>query len=275
MAPDAAGPSVKTASVNAGRLHGSQRSGTPFSSKSAITSSPIQTRSTPRSRRYGIPPDRDSDSSLSDVEPADSEAETERLHLSPQKQRPKMVVQHADNTATSIAVELTPKKENNAKDPADNALREESPLARTPSNKKRKRDATRSPSVRAQREGSAENVTPPEPPKKKVHTPPSKDSEPAGTVNDDLRSATNGNSRIVKKSSASNGEDEEITSQEPNGDGQLETEDNDAHIDTPDEGQGDENADQAVAPAEDETPDTADAVREDDEGLFLRPGWES
>ena len=62
-----------------------------------------------------------------------------------------------------------------------------------------------------------------------------------------------------------------MTSPEANGDAQPEAEDNDAPIDTPGEGAKDENVEQSAAPMGDETPDTADVVREDDEGMFHMP----
>lgn len=176
-----------------------------------------------------------------------------------------MVVQHADNTATSVPLEASPKKDNDAKDEADDALRELSPLTRTPS-KKRKRDDTGSPSVRGQREGSSDEVALPLHPKKKVHTPSPKESGLDALENDEEHIATNGNSH--SDDDGGNKNDEDVTPPEANGDAQPEAEDNDAPIDTPEEGADDENVEQSAAPTGDETPDTADVVREDDEGMF-------
>jgi len=105
MAPDAGGSSVKSATIAAGRLESSyQRTGSPLSNKvaaNAVLSAAAQTRTTPTKRRNDFQPDRDSDSSLSDFEGADSDAETERLHISPHKQRPGQMVQHTGSSVVT------------------------------------------------------------------------------------------------------------------------------------------------------------------------------
>lgn len=171
MASDTLGSPLKSTGVGSGRL---ARAGTPLVSKT-ITASPIH-RLTPRTRRYGNPPNHESDASLSDHEQpeqeADSEAETERLHLSPQKVRPKMTVQHPDpslKSAAALPVDMSPSRQvvirtdELAEDPAP------SPTPRTNANKKRKREEVGSPSIRAASEESESRPTATHPPKKKVY----------------------------------------------------------------------------------------------------------
>ena len=173
-----------------------------------------------------------------------------------------MVVQHADNTATSTPVDVTPKRDAHSKDVPDNDTREESPSLRS-STKKRKRDETGSPSARVLAESASDSTAPAPPPKKKVHTPVLKASEVTDSAINEI-GATNGKSQPTKDLISSNG-DAEL----PNGDAQPEAEDNEAHVGTPHEDRDDEeNADQPVpTAAEDEEPYTGDVVREDDDGL--------
>jgi len=119
MALDAEGTFVQAASTVSRRLeNSSQRTGNPLRvriTSSSIPSTPLPTRITPQNqnRRSELPftaDDRDSDSSLSEYEVLDSDAETERLHISPPQHQLGMVVQHTSTstvTATAaMAVEI-------------------------------------------------------------------------------------------------------------------------------------------------------------------------
>lgn len=168
MAPDTLGSSVKPSGISTARV---ARAGTPLGVKptASLASSPSHPRLTPRPRRYGLPPDKESNSSLSDNDQPDSEAETERLHISPQKVRPKMLVQHSNSsTTTTIAVDMSPSKQVIV---PDSKLPDESPQSPTPRGtaKKRKREENGSPSVRAVSEDPEERPAGGLPPKKKVH----------------------------------------------------------------------------------------------------------
>lgn len=169
MAPGTVVPLVKPAASSV-RL---QRSITPLSSKINITATTpaVQKKDTPRSRRYEVPSDRASDSGLSDQ--GDSEAETERLHISPQKQRPRMVVQHSNTTpgATTMAVEIPYIKEV-ISDQNDETIGHESrsPTVRSV-NKKRKRDDKEAIICRTPPEDTEDKPIALSPPKKRHHLP--------------------------------------------------------------------------------------------------------
>lgn len=183
MAPDA-GPFVKSAPVAAGRLEASfPRTNSPLSTKitsATLPSAPIQARNTPQKRRAEFPPpaaDRDSDSSLSEYDGADSDAETERLHISPQKKRPGMMVQHTTKPVP-LAFELSSSSDDPAR--AADHVSEPKPAAAnsspaTPSrsqSKKRKRDESsplQPPPAEDPDGGKPAAVLPP--PKKKIHAP--------------------------------------------------------------------------------------------------------
>ncbi|KAI5789143.1 Sds3-like-domain-containing protein [Geopyxis carbonaria] len=179
MAPDAVVPQVKSTGASSARL---QRSVTPLSSNGniSVAISPIQKKDTSRPRRYRIPSGRVSDTSLSDQ--GDSEAETERLHITPQKQRPRMVVQHSNTTTatTAMAVEKPCAKEIIS----DQSGEIFSDISRSPTlrglNKKRKRDDKESAICRAPSEHTEDKPAALSPPKKKHHLPT--DSKEAGHV---------------------------------------------------------------------------------------------
>ncbi|RPB17692.1 hypothetical protein P167DRAFT_531220, partial [Morchella conica CCBAS932] len=160
MAPDAT--AVETQPLSAGALEN-------------LNGPPRPSLSGTRRKHNGHASDRDSESSLSDIG-EDSEAETERLHNSPLKQRPKFVQHRKDSTSTTqaIAIEMPVRKEvllDQGDVFADDAADDSTPSTPTQSSpsKKRKRDFQESPIVRPTEEPKTRPSTPP--PKKKVHTP--------------------------------------------------------------------------------------------------------
>lgn len=171
---------MKSAPVAAGRLEASfPRTNSPLSTKitsTTLPSAPIQARNTPQKRRAEFPPpaaDRDSDSSLSEYDGADSDAETERLHISPQKKRPGMMVQHTTKPVP-LAFELSSSSSDDPARPADH-VSDPKPAANsspvTPSrsqSRKRKRDES-SPLQPPPAEDPPAAALPP--PKKKIHAP--------------------------------------------------------------------------------------------------------
>jgi hypothetical protein len=171
---------VKSATVSTGPL-GSPHLVSSSSSKitsSATTSTALPIRTTPQKRRFDFPPDRDSDSSLSEVEGPDSEAETERLHISPQKQRPRTMLQHpGGNTAsaitTTMALEIPIAADNSSgyrdDTPDKSPLRSASSTPARNSIRKRKREEKESPILLPTSEGL--ETKPPifPPPKRNLH----------------------------------------------------------------------------------------------------------
>ncbi|KAF8534243.1 Sds3-like-domain-containing protein [Trichophaea hybrida] len=117
MAPDAIASIVDSRSAAVGRLENTyQTVGLPLpvqirpSTIPIVT--PLQTRIKPQKRQAKLPSIvyRESDSSLSEYEDFDSDAETERMHTSPKKQRSSMVVQHPSastvTTASAMVLEI-------------------------------------------------------------------------------------------------------------------------------------------------------------------------
>lgn len=239
-----------------------------------------------RRKHNGHASDRDSESSLSDIG-EDSEAETERLHNSPQKQRPKLVVQHrkdSSSTTQTIAIEMLARKDIMldqedafAGDAAGDST-SSTPAQSSPS-KKRKRDTNELPISRPIEELKTRPVTPP--PKKKVHTPqvPPENSSinivegKESSVDEDERPATNGVHQDAQSITVTNGKDARVVKaikvatpvvEESEGNLGQEQEPERAP-----EVEMEENADVAVpVPPEEEPGDTVDVVGVDDEGLL-------
>jgi hypothetical protein len=272
MAADTGVPSVKPATVAVGSLESSPLTSDGFLAPRVSSNDPsppasCNDRTTSQKKGASLPPDRDSDSSLSEFEGPDSEAETERLHISPQKQRPTMMVQHMGNSgvatsATTIPVEIPASRENHdrrhVEDIGDDHSAPETPT-RSPS-KKRKRPDRESPAPRLTSEDLEGKPAVLPPPKKKVHTPasnPEKHTQGQGDA------TTNGDIRSPKNTSVTNGKGchspEEVGSSE---NGEV-AEDN---SESPQKDEvGDGKSDDVAAE------ETGDAIEgpQDDEGLSL------
>lgn len=153
MAPESTTTTVETETIPAGvleSLNGSTRSTLPG----------------PRRKHTSHASDRDSESSLSDIG-EDSEAETERLHNSPQKQRPKLVVHNKGIPSPAMipfSIEF-PVKEAvmNQGEDLDTGVADSAPVTPTTSNsgKKRKRESNGSPCPRPVEESKSRPSTPP------------------------------------------------------------------------------------------------------------------
>lgn len=241
-----------------------------------------------RRKHNGHASDRDSESSLSDIG-EDSEAETERLHNSPQKQRPKLVQHRKDSSSTTqtIAIEMPVRKDvmlDQEDAFVDDIAGDSTPSTPTQSSpsKKRKRDTNESPSVRLMEESKGRPVTPP--PKKKVHTPQASSENGNANVNtnegkksanaddDGYPVVTNGVHQDVQVAIVTNGKDVRTVKSVI----KVATpavEESDSNPDQEQESERvpgvemEENADAAVPiPPEEEPGDTVDAVGVDDEG---------
>ncbi|KAI5848990.1 Sds3-like-domain-containing protein [Tricharina praecox] len=283
MAPDAGGPSVKSATIAAGRLESSyQRTASPLSNKvaaNAVLSASAQTRTTPTKRRNDFQNDRDSDSSLSDFEVADSDAETERLHISPQKQRPGQMVQHTSSsvvTTETMAFEIPVAKEGIFRpataDTTDDHAVHSSPGTPTRSaSKKRKREEI-SPAPQLLPSEVTENsksVQPHAPPKKKVYAPDTQQealgtAKPAASEHKDQHTTANGAPCSPKSAAATNG----ATGHPLNESTSKAATEGPMDIDQqPDDDAEDEDTDQPPsAPAEEEPGESVDVAPDDDEG---------
>lgn len=239
-----------------------------------------------RRKHNGHASDRDSESSLSDIG-EDSEAETERLHNSPQEQRPKLVVQHrkdSSSTTQTIAIEMPARKDVMLDQEdvfADGAAGDSTPPtpAQSSPSKKRKRDTSELPTIRTMEESKTRPVTPP--PKKKVHTPqiPPENSVTNTiegkelNVDEDERPVTNGVHQDAQSIAVTNGKDiravrvvKAATPAVEELDGNL---DQEQESERAPEVEMEENADVTVpVPLEEEPGDTVDAVGVDDEGLL-------
>lgn len=266
MAPDAT-PAVETQTLTVGALEN--------------LNGPLRpTLSGARRKHNGHASDRDSESSLSDIG-EDSEAETERLHNSPQKQRPKLVVQHrkdSSSTTQTIAIEMPARKDimlDQEDGLADDATGDSTPTQSSPS-KKRKRDANELPIIRPIEESKTRPVTPP--PKKKVHTPQVPENNSTNTiekkelnVDEDEHPVTNGVHQDAQSITLTNGKDvramkviKVATPVVEESDSNLDQEQEQERVP---EVEMEENADVAVpVPPEEEPGDTADVVGVDDEG---------
>ncbi|KAL7270744.1 hypothetical protein RUND412_006533 [Rhizina undulata] len=223
--------------------------------------------------------DQESESSLSDLG-EDSEAETERLHNSPQKQRTKVMVQHTGNSSSAtrtISLEASVGKEPTKETelPVGDVPPESKPATPSSSpNKKRKRDDN-SPANSHIEFSKSKPVTPP--PKKKLHSThtdengANPDKKTKANGDSDKVSTTNGDHRETKPANATNGKDDGLIKSkviteksddtdstaehaEHDLDGVPETEMEEEHIDV-----------HIIPPPEDDTADVADAIREDDE----------
>jgi hypothetical protein len=278
MAPDAGGPSLKSAPI-AGRLDSSHpRPLSPLPAKitsNTITSALSQARTTPQKKQANFRPDRDSDSSLSEYEGADSDAETERLHISPQKQRPGMMVQHlggstAMTKASSMAFDI----------PAENPLKPSSETAdeqkagsapgtptRSPSKKRKRDETTPTPRLVPTEDAEGKPVVLP-PPKKKVlaaGTLEDREAVEAATDSSKTQEHPAANEARSPKSAAVTNGNENLPSDESDN---AESTNALTHVDqNRADGAEDEDVDPPPsAPPEDEATDSVDANREDDEG---------
>ncbi|CCX04428.1 Sds3-like-domain-containing protein [Pyronema domesticum] len=187
MAPDAG--FVKSATIAAGKLESYPRTGSPLPTRltsGTISSSPASARTTPSKRRAEFPAlAGDSDSSLSeyDGDVADSDAETERLHISPQKQRPGMTVQHTGSstitTTSAMAFEITVPTLRDATKQTEDTVDEtpaklSSPETPTRSQTKKRKREEGSPTPKTPVPEEDDETTPKQaaqPPKKKVFSP--------------------------------------------------------------------------------------------------------
>lgn len=266
MAPDAT-PAVETQILTVGALEN-------------LNGPPRPSISGARRKHNGHASDRDSESSLSDIG-EDSEAETERLHNSPQKQRPKLVVQHrkdSSSTTQTIAIEMPVRKDIMLDQEdvfTDDAGGDSTPVQSSPS-KKRKRDANELPIIRPIEESKTRPVTPP--PKKKVHTPQVLESGSTNAIekkesNEDERPVTNGVHHDAQPITLTNGKD--VRTMKVAKVATPVVEESDSNLDQEQEQECvpevemEENADAAVpVPPEEEPGDTADVVGVDDEGLL-------
>ncbi|CUS08648.1 unnamed protein product [Tuber aestivum] len=152
MAPDSTTTTVEIETVTIGALE-------------ALNGSTRSTLTGGRRKHTSHASDRDSVSSLSDIG-EDSEAETERLHNSPQKQGPRLV-QHKSTSSTVVpfSVETLGRKEMGDRD-EDRAtgLGESTPATPTTSSspsRKRKRETNGSPAPRPVEEPKSRQSTPP------------------------------------------------------------------------------------------------------------------
>lgn len=273
MAPDAGGPSVKAATLAAGRLESSfTRTGSPLLptrlASGSVPPATAPSRTTPQKRRAELSADRDSDSSLSEFEgeTADSDAETERLHISPQKQRPGMMVQHTTSsstvTASPMAFEIAVARDDLHRsvthEAADERAATSAPATPTRSpSKKRKRDENSLTPLTLLGSPDEKPAAVP-PPKKKLHERDAIESEKSKPKE---TPATNGDAQLPKK--AQNGSDDCSRNDSDNGDSNNHNDADLARDDDPDAENHDETP---PAPAE-ETGDRPDVSREDDEGL--------
>lgn len=207
MAPDAAGPSATPVSVAVGKLESAKAAGSPTSRPNLLSS---------KSNRNGFQSDRESDSSLSDLGEADSEAETERLHVSPQKPRPKIILKHPDTSGAAIkmAVDTQRATSHLQELPTDRHLDAPSPSPRSP-NKKRKRDTVdQSNSYIVAIEPNEPSATPPS--KRKINTQlPNGENLPTETAGRDGKTTLNGVSSASKPTARTNGTDDTRTPLEP------------------------------------------------------------
>jgi hypothetical protein len=280
MAPDAGGPSVKPAPI-AGRFESSHpRPISPLPAKitsNTITSALSQARTTPQKKQPNFHPDRDSDSSLSDYEGGDSDAETERLHISPQKQRPGMMVQlTGGSTITSkappMAVDI----------PAENPLKPSSEMAdehkagsapgtptRSPSKKRKRDETTPTPRLVPTEDAEGKPVVLPPPKKKVLAAGNLEDKEAVEDMTDSSNSQEHpaaNEAHSPKRAAVTNGTETLEESNNAEGTNSL------MHADqNRDDDAEDEDADPPPSvPPEDEAADSVDANREDDEGLLVR-----
>lgn len=277
MAPDATS-AVETQILTVGALEN-------------LNGPPRPSLSGARRKHNGHASDRESESSLSDIG-EDSEAETERLHNSPQKQRPKLVVQHrkdSSSTTQTIAIEMPVRKDimfDQEDVFTDDAGGDSTPVQSSPS-KKRKRDTNELPIIRPIEESKTRPVTPP--PKKKVHTPQVLENSSTNTiekkesnVDEDERPVTNGVHHDPQPITLTNGKDVRTTKvvkvatpvveeSDSNLDQEQEQEQEQQEQERVPEVEMEENADAVVpVPPEEEPGDTADVVGVDDEGLLKK-----
>ena len=160
MAPDSTTTTVEIETVTVGALE-------------ALNGSTSSTLPGGRRKHTSHASGRDSDSSLSDIS-EDSEAETERLHNSPQKQRPRLV-QHKSTSSTVIpfSIEMPVRKEMGDQDEDQVTGPGEStpstPITTSSPSKKRKRETNGSPALRPVEEPKSRQSTPPLKKKIQIH----------------------------------------------------------------------------------------------------------
>lgn len=236
-----------------------------------------------RRKHNGHASDRDSESSLSDIG-EDSEAETERLHNSPQKQRPKLVVhsrKDSSSTTSAIAIEMPARKDvilDQEDAFADDVAGDSTPSTPTHSSpsKKRKREIIESPIVRPTEEPKTRPVTPPQ--KKKSHTPQAPEISSTiiiegkkSNVDEEEPPVVNGVHQDAQPIIVANGKDvravKVVKVATPT------VEESDSNLDQEQESERvpevemEENTDVAVpVPPEEEPGDTVDVIGVDDEG---------
>lgn len=272
MAPDAT-VAVETQTLTVGALEN-------------LNGPPRPPLSGTRRKHNGHASDRDSESSLSDIG-EDSEAETERLHNSPQKQRPKLVVQHrkdSSSTTQTIATEMPARKDimlDQEDAFADDIVGDSTPSTPTHSSpsKKRKRDTNESPIVRPTEESKIRPATPP--PKKKVQIPqipPESSSADAiegkkSDVDEDEHPATNGVHQDAQSIIVTNGKDSRVvkvvkvaTPTVEESDSNLDQEQESERV--PEVEMGGSTDVAVPIPPEEEPGDTVDVIGVDDEGQF-------
>ena len=215
--------------------------------------------------------DRDSDSSLSECEgePADSDAETERLHISPQKKRSGMMVQHTGSssivTSNPISFEVAVARDDlrrpiSAQESAEERAGGSAPATPTRSlSKKRKREENSSTPRPNHGSPDAKAIQSAHPPKKKVQALATDAIESDKKKKEAVAATVNGEAKSPKKASAANGIE------------RIESDNGDASVGTDpgrdDDGDAENQDETPPAPAEEETGDCPDVSREEDEGL--------